>query len=97
MSAPERIIADCGNVQSGTSDLCQWEHWGDLVEYNRADLCDPMQDERVKALQAENARLREALQDMVSLFSADNVLLKGTHLNATLELARAALRALGQG
>lgn len=39
----------------------------------------------------ENARLREALADMVALFSADNVLLKGTHLNSTLKLARIAL------
>ena len=39
----------------------------------------------------ENARLRAALADMVALFSADNVLLKGTHLNSTLKLARIAL------
>jgi len=95
MSAPERIWAEMQPYEfSGYSPCWVWHHPESLedgsdgaVQYTRADLCAPIQDERVK----------EALQDMVSLFSADNVLLKGTHLNATLELARAALRALEQG
>lgn len=37
--------------------------------------------------------LREALSDMIALFSADGCLLKGTHLNATLGRARTALSA----
>ena len=35
------------------------------TEYVRADICDPTQDERVKALEAENSRLREAGQAVV--------------------------------
>ena len=36
--------------------------------------------------------LEQVLRDMVDLFSADDMLLKGTHLHATLKLARAALK-----
>ena len=39
--------------------------------------------------QARIDTLEEALGDMVDLFSADDMLLKGTHLHATLKLARA--------
>ena len=39
--------------------------------------------------QARIDELEEALGDMVDLFSADDMLLKGTHLHATLKLARA--------
>ena len=108
MSAPERIIADCGNVQSGTSDLCQWEHWGDLVEYNRTDLCDPMQDERVRRLVEAAGRILEDIDDMKEAFDG----LAGTWLTTWDEMdpggpmdawmegermLRAALRALEQG
>ena len=64
--------------------MCMAEAIGESKR--RADPSAPTQDERVK----------EALQDMIALFSADNALLEGTHLNATLELARAALRDLEQ-
>lgn len=37
--------------------------------------------------------MREALTDMVDLFSADDVLRSGMHTRATLKLARAALAA----
>lgn len=66
----------------------------------RDDLARALLDARVERdrlaaeLAAANAReagLRAALGDMVDLFSADNVLRKGTHLNATLKLARIAL------
>ena len=64
MSAPDRIWAtpDTSNV----SDEFRMGWWhghagqdGKRTEYVRADLCDLMQDERVRALEAENARLRD--------------------------------------
>jgi hypothetical protein len=42
--------------------------------------------------QARIAELEKALADMTGIFSADGVLLKGTHLRATLHAARAALK-----
>jgi hypothetical protein len=41
-------------------------------------------------------RMEEALLDMVGLFSADDMLLKGTHLHAALKRARAALKGTKQ-
>ena len=89
MSAPDRIWVwqDYDGNWDGT-----WIAHGETLppyrlpdaEYVNARLCAPRQD----------ARAKEALQDMIALFSADNVLLKGTHLNATLELARGVLRDL---
>jgi hypothetical protein len=43
--------------------------------------------------QGRIAELEHALSDLTGVFSADGVLLKGTHLNATLYCARAALKA----
>ena len=40
--------------------------------------------------------MEEALLDMVGLFSADDMLLKGTHLRAALKQARAALKGTNQ-
>lgn len=51
---------------------------------------DTYSEER-DAAEGRVAALTEALGDMVGLFSADNVLRKGTHMNAKLKLARAAL------
>jgi hypothetical protein len=42
--------------------------------------------------EARIVELEEALRDMTGLFSMDDVLLKGTHLRATLHSARAALK-----
>jgi hypothetical protein len=42
--------------------------------------------------QASIDEMEEALFDMVGLFSADDMLLKGTHLRAALKQARAALQ-----
>ena len=41
-------------------------------EYTRADICDPMQDERVKRLEAENARLRDWL-DGIRQYGSDTL------------------------
>ena len=72
MSAPDRIWAytndeygermtDHGTWDTGIEGQpdChpEWPH----APYIRADLCNPTQDERVKVLEAENARLRDAL------------------------------------
>jgi hypothetical protein len=66
-----------------------WEAAGEAAEAAavayRAELDKP---------QEENSKfeeLEEALLDMVGLFSADDMLLKGTHLRAALKQARAAL------
>ena len=65
MSAPERIFC-----KEGHDAWNAWGHWylhskGGGTEYVRADLCAPT-DERVMALEAENARLRETLRTIVS-------------------------------
>ena len=72
------------------------------TEYRRADLCDP-QDERVRALEAENARLRSALSiysDVVSDYARDCELASDPAYDWLQEdggdVARAALRALEQ-
>ena len=44
----------------GSVTWCSWNANNTDTEYVRADLCTPT-DERVKALESENARLREAL------------------------------------
>jgi hypothetical protein len=54
---------------------------GDEIEYIRADIHEARIDE-----------MEEALFDMVDLFSADDMLLKGTHLHTALYAARAALQ-----
>tara|TARA_R110000782_G_scaffold124557_2_gene216018 strand:+ start:2696 stop:2962 length:267 start_codon:yes stop_codon:yes gene_type:complete len=66
------------------------------------DIAQPRIDEQVLwvqdlATELNNAearidKLEEALGDMVDLFSADDMLLKGTHLHATLKQARATLK-----
>ena len=59
-----------------------WRFWSDKArEYTNKNV----------KLQARIDTLTEALRDMVDLFSADDMLLKGTHLHATLKQARAAL------
>ena len=55
--APERIWA-----ASEWKRIDQGKWWdcnpgGDATEYTRADLCDPMQDERVKRMVDASARL----------------------------------------
>jgi hypothetical protein len=86
--APERIWA-----WQGTDPLTdkKWDagEWytgdvgldGDEIEYIRADIHEARIDE-----------MEEALFDMVGLFSADDMLLKGTDLRAALKQARAALQ-----
>ena len=66
MSAPDRIWA-MPSDDGWMSPYCGNAPHDGSTEYLRADLCDP-QDARVKALEAENARLREAL----SLYSCDD-------------------------
>ena len=63
----------------------------------RADLCTPT-DERVKALEAENARLRIALQQIVGgeIYTAADGFSK-PHEPEQSRIARAALRDMGEG
>lgn len=55
--------------------------------------CIPMED-RIEELEAKLAEAVDALGGMVSLFSVDNVLRKGTHLNMELDHARTTLAEL---
>ena len=58
------------------STLCPWDvkmkdaAFKDGYEQARADLCDLMQDDRVRALEAENARLRDARDDAIDTLNA---------------------------
>jgi hypothetical protein len=62
-----------------------------MARYRRADLPPTL----AAALELPEIKaLVEALTDMRELFSADGLLLKGTHLNATLRLAEIALAQL---
>ena len=96
MSAPERIYLD-GDAEAGdgyftrcfeTAKPCSEP----AIEYIRADLCTPT-DERVKALDAENARLRIALQQIVGgeIYTAADGFSK-PHEPEQSRIARAALR-----
>jgi hypothetical protein len=62
----------------------QAKRWSDY------DMLDALQM-RGDLAQARIDEMEEALLDMVGLFSADDMLLKGTHLRAALKQARAAL------
>ena len=66
-----------------------------LTEQERADLCTPA-DERVKALEAENAWLRIALQQIVGgeIYTASDGFSE-PHEPEQSRLARAALRDMG--
>tara|TARA_R110002126_G_C10399249_1_gene495713 strand:+ start:409 stop:648 length:240 start_codon:yes stop_codon:yes gene_type:complete len=60
--------------------------WHDRAGHNTVD---SVADAIMELVQARIDELEEALGDMVDLFSADDMLLKGTHLHATLKQARA--------
>jgi predicted ATP-grasp superfamily ATP-dependent carboligase len=51
-------------------------------------------DKRIAELEAKLAKAVEALGGMIGLFSVDNVLRKGTHLNIELSHARTTLAKL---
>jgi len=72
----------CPISQMGFTDLLKWN--------TRADLCDSTQDERVRALVAENARLKKDLQEMELHMAAQMGALTPNEL-------KAALAALEQG
>jgi hypothetical protein len=67
MSAPERIWANPDHwiEHPPRRDAFRPEEY---AEYVRADLCDPMQDERVKALVEAAKRVREDFEDMREVF-----------------------------
>jgi hypothetical protein len=84
MSAPEKIIAwgdktTMGVVYGATSMPMQNMKPFSPRIYILEDLCDPLQDERVKALEAENARLREVL-DAREAFEAEKTTGNGRRL-----------------
>ena len=73
MSAPDRIWIEV--APQFPAKIPPFPSWNDdeadpsmnqTVEYVRADLCAPTQGERVKALEAENARLRDDLADAMT-------------------------------
>jgi hypothetical protein len=63
-NAPERIWVEKSIAEKGNHGSTAWPETDEDsdIEYVRADLCTPTQDERVQALEAENARLRESLR-----------------------------------
>lgn len=81
-NAPD-VLARAEKAEQERDRIDQWRETA-IVER------DTYSEER-DAAEGRVAALTEALGDMVGLFSADNVLRKGTHMNATLKLARAAL------
>ena len=93
MSAPERIWAVNSphnpSWKYGAWDLRQ-DYSGD-IEYVRADLCDPT-DERVKELEAENARLRETLRTVAAWCVDAKVLSNKGHAVSAYNLAAGILR-----
>ena len=115
MSAPDRIWVEKSIAEKGNHGSTAWPNTDEPsdIEYTRADLCDPTQDERVRALEAENARLRDALKASreVHCGIADHILERGKFpadgpvdtkgIFADSQRARlgidAALRALEQG
>ena len=98
MSAPERIYLD-GDAEAGdgyftrcfeTAKPCSEP----AIEYVRADLCDPTQDERVRAL--VNAAIAEDTVANWRVTSRERKQYIRGRIEALKEL-RAALRALEQG
>ena len=90
---PETIHAEAAVIRfpNGTVSGNWRNKAGDnTAEYRRADLCDPTQDERVRVLDAENARLKKDLQEMELHMAAQMGALTPNELEA-------ALRALEQG
>ena len=84
--APEDAIAEVARIrQNAEATNGVWQANLRLIAER-----DRLAAELAAAI-AREAGLRAALGDMVDLFSADNVLRKGTHLNATLKLARIAI------
>ena len=73
MSAPERIWAERKTLSGDPVENGYWEarplYRHTMAEYLRADLCTPT-DERVKALEAENARLRDERDDAIDTLNA---------------------------
>ena len=99
MSAPDRIVTNKSGTMIITPPAIPL-HETD-IEWVRADLCDPMQDERVKALEAENARLREAGQAVVDEYPVSAGTSPGLCGDesgyGSIYRLRAALRALDKG
>ena len=88
MSGPDRIWAW---KYSGQHTEGQWRSSlgacptkaYECIEYRRADLCDPTQDERVKALVEAAKRVREDFEDMREVFDG---LASGTSVTTWAEM-----------
>jgi len=92
----ERFMFVSGETPIGPADMCHVGNGPNGLR-NTALIAAAPDLHRIATEQAaEIVLLKEALGDMVDLFSADNVLLKGTHLNATLILARRLLYSGGK-
>jgi hypothetical protein len=111
MSAPDRneayqdfynsnlVRGDKGHLWLNATSVSSFNAGWDAA-MNRADLCDPLQDERVRALEAENARLREALEEISRQKKTDELIteldveyadFEGGY-DACIDTARAALQ-----
>ena len=83
-----RDCLDCGAQWSNRYGCYEWNSRTDEYRALRQAL-----DSR-KELEAKLAKAVEALGGMIGLFSVDNVLRKGTHLNIELSHARTTLAEL---
>ena len=81
-----------GSMQLDTDDWYECG-WGQVYLDDYKDLSDA-KDKRIAELKAKLAKAVEALGGMIGLFSVDNVLRKGTHLNIELSHARTTLAEL---
>ena len=98
MSAPDRIWIEA--APQFPAKIPPFPSWNDdeadpsmnqTVEYRRADLCDPMQDERVKALVDA---LRKVIEEYDE-FLKDEYMRGLSSLDDEIHDARAALRDMG--
>lgn len=85
MSAPRKIWAAPSTARGWNVAFCS-----DDTPEDAKDRCEVYHHDDVVR------ELVEALDDMADLFSADNALKRGTHLNATLCRARRALAKIAQ-
>ena len=104
LTSPERIWIEA--APQFPEKIPPFPSWNDdeadpsmnqTVEYVRADLCTPT-DERVKALETENAQLREALEEITNRaeFAAKYQDDK-FNFGWMIRKSRAALRDMGDG
>jgi hypothetical protein len=94
MSAPERIITDCGGVRvpDEHEDMAIWEGWEPATEYIRADLVEAAALALPEVAALVEAAYREGWSDGVS--DRDHVRFSDPDVEWSESIARAALQAV---